>query len=84
MNEETLKLDIPLLLPDVEDARDQCIRRLQQNVQHHKGVLHSHVTANGGPPQLCIHFDPERTSFSAVRRAAQRASISSSSRTARR
>ena len=77
MDEQTLKLDIPLLLPDVEDARDEvssnCMRRLQQNLEHHKGVLHSHMQAESHPPKLCIHFDPNITSLSALRRAAQRA-----------
>jgi len=72
-NEETLQLDIPLLLPEIEDARDACIQRLQAELQNRKGILQSHVEVDAEPARLCIHFDPDLISLSAVRRLARRA-----------
>ncbi|MDX1688855.1 MAG: heavy metal translocating P-type ATPase, partial [Candidatus Promineifilaceae bacterium] len=73
MTEETVQLDIPLLLPEIQDARDACVRRLQAELQTRKGILHSHVEIDKEPPQLCIHFDPDHISLTAVHRLARRA-----------
>lgn len=71
MSEQTVKLDVPLLLPQIESARDECVRRLETDLQNRRGVLHTHVVYNGDPVQLCIHYDPDLVSLAAVRRMAR-------------
>jgi len=56
---EKLRLDIPILLPDVTDAADACVVRLTAELQGREGVESVHVRAptNGAAAQLCIHYD---------------------------
>ncbi len=50
-SEDTLQLDLPILLPDIEDERDPCIQRLIERVEAKRGVLQAHaVTGRPGEP----------------------------------
>ncbi len=46
-SEDTLQLDLPILLPDIEDERDPCIQRLIERVEAKRGVLQAHVVTSG-------------------------------------
>ena len=35
-----LSLELPILLPQIEDERDQCVERLQEQLKQHKGDEH--------------------------------------------
>ncbi|MHB1170080.1 MAG: heavy metal translocating P-type ATPase [Longimicrobiales bacterium] len=69
---ERLRLDLALLLPDVPDARDACVRRLEEEIGGKQGVLKSHVVseAEGDEAVLCLHYDPELLSIREVERIA--------------
>lgn len=64
---ETLKvrIDIPLLLPDLPDARDACVERLTTMLASHQGVLQAHVGSADAEDEttpgdvLCLHYDPD-------------------------
>jgi Cd2+/Zn2+-exporting ATPase len=73
MSEERIALDIPLLLPGVDDGGDECLPGLEQRLQVVKGIEYAHVKEKERPPQLCIHYDPNLVSLTAVRRLAQEA-----------
>jgi len=70
---DQVRLDIPLLLPEVEDEADRCIGRLTTELQGRQGVLEAHVVAghDDAPAQLCIHYDPGILSLERVREIAQ-------------
>jgi Cd2+/Zn2+-exporting ATPase len=70
MSEETIQLELPLLLPDIADSRDACIARLEQMLNNRRGILRAHVKHDSDPPQLCLHFDPNLVSLSVVQRLA--------------
>lgn len=54
-----VRLELPLVLPDVEDPRDPCIDRLIGLLQGRPGVECVHVKTPGdSPPLLCLHYDP--------------------------
>ena len=76
MSEQTIQLDIPLLLPDIEDARDDCLADLERMLENHRGIHHVHVNHDADPPQLCLHFDPNLISLAAVERIARDAGSS--------
>ncbi|WP_456373531.1 heavy metal translocating P-type ATPase [Thiolapillus sp.] len=57
MSEKKLKLDIPLVLPEIEDEHDRCLDTLGKELMLHKGIFQAHVK-EGTSPQLCIHYDP--------------------------
>ncbi len=66
---EKLKLDLTLVLPDVPDERDRCVRTLIGLLSARDGLAEAHVLAADGavPAQLCIHYDPDRLSLAKVR-----------------
>ena len=71
---ERLRLEIPVLLPDVPDARDACVARLEGMVGQQRGVVRAHVRrGDGGPGELCLHYDPEVITLAQVERLARSA-----------
>lgn len=79
MSEQTVQLDISLLLPDIEDARDECIAMLEQLLVNHRGIQRVHIE-NDANPQLCLHYDPNLVSLSTVQRLAREAGSDFSTR----
>jgi len=71
--EKTIELDIPLLLPDVADEKDECLNRLEQSFQNQKGILRAHLEREKTPVDLCLHYDPNLLTLEQVRRMAERA-----------
>jgi Cd2+/Zn2+-exporting ATPase len=72
---EPLRLDLPVLLPDIPDARDACVTRLTDELAATQGVERAHVipAQNGEPDQVCIHYDPDQLALPRIRRIAERA-----------
>jgi Cd2+/Zn2+-exporting ATPase len=70
---EKLKLDLALLLPDIENERDQCVARLQERLASRKGLDLVHVDQKDGTAQLCLHYNPDLVTLAEVRRTAEQA-----------
>ncbi len=70
-----LQLEIPVLLPDVPDERDECVGRLVEELEDREGVEETHVIEgqNGEPARLCVHYDPDALSLPRIRRISERA-----------
>ena len=71
---QTLRLDLPLLLPAVPDARDACVRRLTESLVSREGVKRAHIRNAEDDTQLaelCIHYDPAVLPLERVRRVAE-------------
>lgn len=67
-NGNKLRLDLPVLLPTVDDVRDACVARLIQVLKARDGIEEVHLKQSSGiEPQLCIHYDPRLISLSRVR-----------------
>ncbi len=73
MTEKTIELEIPLLLPGVEDEQDKCLSRLETSLQNQKGIQRSHLKREKSPVDLCLHYDPNILSLADVKRLAIRA-----------
>ncbi|MFC6282072.1 MULTISPECIES: heavy metal translocating P-type ATPase [Polaromonas] len=69
---ENIRLDIPVLLNGVEDAKDKCVARLISQLKGRTGINDVHVKEPGDsqPPQLCIHYEPATISLQRVRELA--------------
>ena len=72
---EKLKLDIPVLLPDMPAEKDCCIQRLIDDLQSREGVAHVHLVDGSGeePARLCIHYEPDILPLPQIRSIARRA-----------
>ncbi|SHG76071.1 heavy metal translocating P-type ATPase [Massilia sp. CF038] len=65
---EKLRLELPLILPNIEDEDDACIKRLQERLCGRPGVTNVHlVRPDEGAPQLCLHYDPTVLTLARVR-----------------
>ncbi len=64
-----LRLDIPLILPQIADAQDVIVQRLIDDLRGRQGIDTVHVEAaqDDTPAQLCIHHNPEVLPLSRVR-----------------
>ena len=62
MPEATTRLDLPILLPEVPDARDECVARLVQLLEHRPGVARVHVVRAGEatPAEFDVAAGPSR------------------------
>jgi len=69
--ENTVELEIPLLLPGVENKDDQCLERLEVALQLQKGIHRVHLERDRDPVILCLHYDPNITSLADVRQIAE-------------
>ena len=73
MSASTLQLEIPVVLPHIEDERDQCVGRLTELIAARKGIQQAHIERQNGQALVCLHYDPNLLSLEAVQRLAQRA-----------
>ncbi len=69
--EQTIDIDIPLLLPGVENEKDECLMRLEAAFQGKKGIIRAHVERDKSPIDLCLHYDPNLLTLSDVKRLAE-------------
>ncbi|MBV6403172.1 MAG: Cadmium-transporting ATPase [Anaerolineales bacterium] len=69
--EQTIDIDIPLLLPGVESEKDECLVRLEAALQGKKGIIRAHVERDKTPADLCLHYDPNLLTLSDVKRLAE-------------
>ncbi|MDO8767544.1 MAG: heavy metal translocating P-type ATPase [Burkholderiaceae bacterium] len=63
-----LRLDLPLVLPHVDNVEDRCVARLIASLSGRPGISEAHVAqGQDHPPQLCIHYIPSVISLTRVR-----------------
>jgi len=71
--ERTIELEIPLLLPGVENDQDECLNRLETALTNRKGIVRAHLEREKTPVDLCLHFDPNQLSLPEVKSIAEQA-----------
>ncbi|HSG16597.1 MAG TPA: heavy metal translocating P-type ATPase [Anaerolineae bacterium] len=71
MNEETIQLEFPVLLPDLPDGCAECLGQLKQMLENRRGIERVHVSHDADPAHLCLHFDPDLVSLADVQRIAR-------------
>ena len=73
-----IQIEIPVLLPEVPDEKDQCVTRLTERLIGREGIEKVHV-ADGkdhGVPKLCFHYDPEEISIDRIQSLARQTGAS--------
>lgn len=75
---EKLQIQIPLILPEVSDEKDQCVEKLISRLKDTEGLEKVHVAdeKENGVPQLCFHYNPEKISLDRIQILAKRAGAS--------
>lgn len=68
--EKTVELELPLVLPGIDNEKDECLMRLENTLQAQKGILKSHFKNENESVELCLHYDPNQISLSEVKRIA--------------
>ena len=66
----SLALDLPVVLPAIQDARDQCVDRLIESLHGLRGITEAHVEGGQGDARLCLHYDAAVVSLGQVERLA--------------
>ena len=68
-----LRIDLPVLLPGVDNEADACVRRLVEDLRAREGIDEVHVrpAADGQPAQVCVHYAPEMVPLDRIRRIVQ-------------
>ena len=68
-----LRLELPLLLPEIDGAADACVTRLVESLSAREGVRNAHIVAAAGEDsaKLCVHYDPDLLSLPRIREIAQ-------------
>lgn len=71
------RIELKMLLVDVDDERDACLDRLRDILQAKRGIEHIHTVGSGEhrPGELCIHFDHDLVSLQDVRHFARQAGL---------
>ncbi len=72
IEEKTLELEIPLLIPGLVNHEDNCLDKLENTLQNQRGILRAHVEHQNDPLVLCLHYNPSLISIDDVRRIARR------------
>lgn len=80
MTEKTIELELSLLVPGLTDAQDACLTKLETQLQNRRGILRAHLEREKSPVQLCVHYDPNLMSLTAVQRMAVEAGTEFSQR----
>lgn len=72
---EKHKIEIPLLLPEVPDEKDQCVQKLIEKLEDTDGVEEVHVSLGKGNivPQLCFHYNSDIISIEKIQSLASQA-----------
>ncbi|MEQ9398923.1 MAG: heavy metal translocating P-type ATPase [Longimicrobiales bacterium] len=73
--ENTVRIELPVVLPDVADERDACVERLQRYLNGHRGIIDVHVVTeeDASDALLCVHYDSDLMGLGDAERIARRA-----------
>src|SRR5690554_5064581 len=64
---EKIRLDIPVLLPEVPDTRDACVSRLDAMLIGQPGIIEAHLVDAQASAKLCVQYEPDTISLQRVR-----------------
>jgi Cd2+/Zn2+-exporting ATPase len=67
---QTLRLDLPVLLPEI-DERDDCVQLLTERLAGVRGIGQAHIVRENGTAQICLHYNPNLVTLGRVQRLAE-------------
>ncbi len=78
--ENILEIEIPVLLPEVDNEHDQCLTRLERSLLDHKEITNAHIKSDDGIILLCVHYDRTLISIEEIQQIARKAGANISGR----
>ena len=69
----SVRMDLPVLLPEIPDAHDACVRRLESLLSKRRGILATHIVEEAGRSVMCLHYDADAITLDDVQRLARAA-----------
>ncbi|MFV1985973.1 MAG: heavy metal translocating P-type ATPase [Gemmatimonadota bacterium] len=74
MKSRQARIEVAVLLPEVVDTRDGCVKRLEGLIGESRGIERAHVVEESdGRAELCLHYDPALVTLAQVERLARAA-----------
>lgn len=69
------RINLDILLPEIPDERDECVKRIIKILENKRGIDKVHVIPEEGnkKARLCFHYDPAAISISKVEQLAKKA-----------
>jgi Cd2+/Zn2+-exporting ATPase len=65
---EKIRLELPLILPDIDDPEDHCVDRLIQALSGRAGLDRVHLKqSESGESVMCLHYDPAQITVTRLR-----------------
>ena len=76
MNQHLTTIELDTLLPELPDADDACVARLEALIGEGRGISRAHVLGEDkGTPALCLHYDSDSVTLAQVERLARAAGL---------
>lgn len=76
MNHHRTAIDLTSLLPELPDADDACVDRLEALIGEGRGISRAHIhSQDGKTPALCLHYDPDVVTLAQIERLAKAAGL---------
>ena len=71
--QDTINIELPLLLPDIDNEEDPCVGRLVERLKVQKGIELAEVRRQDGQAALALKYDKDLLSLAQVQRIASEA-----------
>ena len=68
-----VRIELPVLLPEIPDGRDACVQRLQALLSPTRGITGTHLVGDAGRTLLCLHYDADTITLAEVQGLARTA-----------
>lgn len=67
------QIELPVLLPQVPDEKDSCVKRLIEQLETRDGIQKVHLAENkkNDQPLICFHYNPQVISLDRIRSLAK-------------
>lgn len=73
MSQDTVHIEVPILIPGLTSKEDGCLARLESAFENKKGILKAQVKNHQTPLLLELQYDPAQINIETIRKIAARA-----------
>ena len=73
MSEDTIHIEVPILIPGLTHKEDGCLARLESAFENKKGIFRAQVKNHQTPLLLELRYDPAQINIETIRKIAARA-----------